>query len=367
MTRRAGIAVYVLLLLVCAAAWLVTTSAAALGAAVLLLLVPALSFLWNLLSRRTMTAQFSVQTFAEKNENIQGSLCVRYGGFFVPAGRVTAVLRVENELTGRRKTVPITLSPDGKEYGATFTFSSRHCGRLLLSVRNIRLWDVFSLLSVSVRANETGRCTVLPLTFPVDVTDPALPSGSGEADEYLPLGGGSDFTEVYRLREYVPGDAVRGMHWLLSAKRDTLIYRDPALAVQRSLLLFWDKTDALPDVTDALAEAIFSVSQALSEQGISFTLAFPHHETLRMEPITDIDTLSGVLPLLLRGEKSTAQPDVSMFGRTLWFTTSGIVPDGAGVTVICCTEDDAHTGSGIVCTPDTMRETLHRLDWDYEK
>ena len=367
MTRRVGVAVYIALLAWFAAAWLVTSSAAALGAALLLFFLPVLSLVWNLLVRKRMTAQITVGTFAEKNETLRGTLCVRCGRLFLPAGRLSAALDAHNELTDEPAHIPITLSPDGGNYAASFTFSSEHCGRIRFSVASLRLWDVFSLLPLSVPCDASARCTVLPRTFPVDIADPALPNATAEADEYLPRGGGNDFTEVYQLRDYVPGDDVRGIHWLLSSKLDTPVYREPALAVQRSLLLFWDKTDAEADVTDALAEAVFSVAQALSERGLPFTLAYVRKEMLQEADIRDMDTLSGVLPLLLRGGQRTAQPDVSAYGRTLWFTSTGEAPEGNGVTTLLCTKKPSDAPCDVVFTPQTLTETLHRLDWNYER
>ena len=366
MTRRGSVIVYAALLLGVAAAWLVSSSAASLGAAVLLCLVPLLSLAWNLLSRRTATAALTVQTFAQKEETVRGTLRVQFGGGFVPAGSVTADVRLHNALTGEMQRTPLTLSPDGRMYTASFTFASAHCGCVRCSVGSVRLWDVFFLLSVRAPSGQSARCTVLPRTFPVELSDPALPNASGEADTFLPVGGGSDFTEVYQFREYVPGDDVRGIHWLLGAKQDALIYRDPALAVRRSLLLFWEQTDAPPEVVDALAEAVFSVSQALSEQGIPFSLAIPQGDALRTEAVSDMDMLSALLPLLLRGGQTTAYPDIRAFGRTLWFTSSD-APDDPSVLAICCTVDGNAACRGIVCTPKTVRQTLQRLDWEYER
>ena len=366
MTRRGSIAVYVLLLVCVAAAWLVSSSPAAVLAGALLLLLPGLSLAWNALARKRLTAKLSVQTFAEKGEQVQGVLRVQCGRLFVPAGRLSAKVRTENALTGECETVSLALHPDGEAYTASFQFASLYCGYIRFTVERLQLRDIFSVFTLSVPMNASAACTVLPRTFSVEIADPALPRTAGDANEVLPVGGGSDFTEVYQLRDYVPGDSVRGIHWLLSAKRDTLIFRDPALAVQRSLLLFWDQTDAAPDAADALAEAFFSVSQSLAEFGLPFSLAFVQNDTLQTETITDMDALSGVLPLLLRGSQGSARPDVSAYGRTLWFTATGSSPDASGVTAIACLKHGGTAPHGIVFSPGTVREALHRLDWNYE-
>ena len=37
---------------------------------------------------------------------------------------------------------------------------------------------------------------------------------------------GNDLSEIFDIREYVPGDDIRSIHWKLSSKTDTLILKE---------------------------------------------------------------------------------------------------------------------------------------------
>ena len=121
-----------------------------------------------------------------------------------------------------------------------------------------------------------------------------------------------DLTETYQIREYVPGDSIRQIHWKLSNKFDKLIVRDPGLPITRNVLVFWERTGESgdPDVIDAQAEVIISLCRSLMDSGIQFTIGW--NDTDRNYCITheirDMDELVGVIPRLLRatGAKDTA-------------------------------------------------------------
>ena len=68
---------------------------------------------------------------------------------------------------------------------------------------------------------------------------------------------GSDYSETFQLREYVPGDSIKQIHWKLSEKLDKLVVREASLPVQKSTLVFWDKyaeNGFSPEEADAMAE-----------------------------------------------------------------------------------------------------------------
>lgn len=118
--------------------------------------------------------------------------------------------------------------------------------------------------------------SVLPDTFSAQVSLELPFYQTDEEESYAPDRKGYDLSEIYQLRDYVQGDPIRQIHWKLSGKLDTLIVRDPSLPVSRSLLVLWDKNTAesSPIEMDAMAEAVASVCQELSQNGMIYTLAW---------------------------------------------------------------------------------------------
>ena len=77
------------------------------------------------------------------------------------------------------------------------------------------------------------------------------PDSQEDSDSYSQERPGADLTETFQIREYVPGDSMRQIHWKLSGKFDRLIVRDPALPITRNVLVFWERTGS-PEVSNAL-------------------------------------------------------------------------------------------------------------------
>ena len=84
---------------------------------------------------------------------------------------------------------------------------------------------------------------------------------------------GYDYSEPYQIREYVPGDGLRQIHWKLSQKTDSLMVRELGLPVAEEVLLLLDTSitvrENAADALDAAMTALLSLSRSLTEQGIT--------------------------------------------------------------------------------------------------
>jgi hypothetical protein len=113
--------------------------------------------------------------------------------------------------------------------------------------------------------------TVSPTLFPVQVTLTQQATPDPEGEHWSATRPGSDPSETFAIREYLPGDPVRQIHWKLSQKLDTLMLRELGLPVaEETLLLLETSFPAAPegDAMDKALTALLSVSQALAADGI---------------------------------------------------------------------------------------------------
>lgn len=352
---------YALAILLCAALWIYAASPWMLALLLLLLLLPLLSLLWNLAARRALTGTLRVPSSANKRSEITVRVSAS-AARLASGGSLWCRLRVRNDLCGEESVLTIPLTPDGRgDLCGTAALSSAHCGRLRIRAEHWLLLDAAGLFPVKKAANLEEKCTVLPETFPVSLSLDHLASLSDETESLENARGGADPTELFQLREYQRGDSVRGIHWKLTAKLDTPIFREPGQPENRRLLVFWDKTPCAAAVQDALAESVFSVAQALTEAGCPFALAWAERGEVQRAEVGDQDALLRSLPLLLRSAEGGAQPDCSRYGRTLRFAATPPETADASVLTLCCTEDGA--GAGYICfAPETAADALQRLD-----
>ncbi|WP_418569243.1 DUF58 domain-containing protein [Hominenteromicrobium sp.] len=93
---------------------------------------------------------------------------------------------------------------------------------------------------------------------------------------------------MFDLREYVPGDDVRSIHWKLSGKTDTLILRqasDPSLYNIVLLMDFGIEKNGEPtplEELNAAAAVAAAVGTQLVQQHITFSAAVPTRNGLKI-------------------------------------------------------------------------------------
>lgn len=341
-----------ILLLAAGAALLLWSGSAWALAAAALPLLSLLSLLWGLLARRGIRAALSGPGTAEKGRSLRLHLSVRWR--VPPLGRVQCLLSVRSALTGEETQFTLPL----RQGRAQWQLTAAHCGQLRITIRELLLWDCCGILALRCRVSGTHQITVLPDTFPVELPPQLLraPQEDAPTPSSCP---GDDPTELFALREYVPGDPLHGIHWKLSAKTGRLIYRQSGQTEQRSLTLYWDPCGSARHI-DALGEALFSVGQALSECGIAYTLAWTEDHVLCRREI------SGGGPELLT-ELLAAGPNDGpvplLPGRMLLFTClPERIPDHHAFATLLCTSHPEPQSGVLAFRPEEAAQTLRRLD-----
>ena len=202
------------------------------------------------------------------------------------------------------------------------TFGSPFCGRIRLTVTSVRLYDCFGLLGVKAKTDAHTASVVQPDTFPQNLFLSPSAARVEEAEDYSNERPGSDLSEIFQIRDYVPGDSPRQVHWKLSQKYGKLIVKDASLPITRSAALFWERSEEAPTSarTDAEAEIVVSLCRNLLAQSVQFTLCWNENGQLVRHLVRDLDELIALLPRLL-----TAKPEPGLSGAQLLLQT---VPAG---------------------------------------
>ena len=121
---------------------------------------------------------------------------------------------------------------------------------------------------LAARADEVGGTVavrVVPRVLPVRGVPPGARRGHISGDERVARGG----TDLVALREYLPGDDLRRLHWATSARTGTLMVRDDADPSQAQLTVLLDDRAAsygadqeFEDAVDVAAALTASASAA---------------------------------------------------------------------------------------------------------
>lgn len=157
--------------------------------------------------------------------------------------------------------MPVTLH---RENRLQLPIQALELGRLEASCSGLQLQDMMGLVIWEKPVSLSAEAYVLPrgsAAGEMDVT--GLLSGAAEREESVNKG--SDFAQVSDIREYIPGDRFRDIHWKLSAKQESLMVKE-RVAAAGSEMVFLLKLTADTAQTERILELAYRLGQDFMAQ-----------------------------------------------------------------------------------------------------
>ena len=271
---------------------------------IMLILIPIVSLFLNLYMSKSLKTE--VHTSVNLQKGKEGICSITFENQTkIPILRLLCIVQMQNQLNGEKQRISITTwAAPGKKQEEQVRLSSEYCGRTRLSLETVKLYDIFGLIGVPCKIKAVGHVTVQPDTFEMNASLIPGISSEQDSDTYSQMKPGYDLSETFQIREYVPGDSPKQIHWKLSSKFDKLIVRDPALPITRNVLIFWERTgeSGNKELIDAQAETIVTLCRNLLDQSIQFTVGWndTDRNTCILHEIQDMDQLVGIIPRLMR-------------------------------------------------------------------
>jgi uncharacterized protein (DUF58 family) len=220
----------------------------------------------------------------------------------LPVPRVCGTVEVRNLTTGEGVSVPLSASlPPRGQRELTLSLDSLHSGKLCVRLSGFRLLDVFGVFSRRTSIQEQAFLLVPPVSHPVELTLADRADDLPDSQEYSALRPGLDPSETFRIREYVPGDPIRQIHWKLSEKTGQVMVRDFGLPVVQQVLLLESQPgqEASLEALDNVLDLLVSFSHALLAQDIPHTVAWPGEGAYETAQVLDTGDLTAALERLL--------------------------------------------------------------------
>lgn len=254
--------------------------------------------------------QLHVPPAAAKGQTIAGVLTLQSAGSF-PLPRVRAAVQYRNLRTGQAGQAAIERSlPFRRAAEQRFLLTCPHCGRVELRLERVEVFDLFGLMRRRIPCEGAAVTTILPDRFRPDLALDEGGMAQPDSDTYAANRPGNDPGETFAIRAYVPGDAIRQIHWKLSEKTDRLMVREFGQpVVEQALLLLETAGNADPAVQDALTEVFVSVSEELLRQGCVHRLGWQAADgSLWTAQIANAADFSAMLEALLALPPRVADP-----------------------------------------------------------
>ena len=344
-----------------------------------MLLISLVSYLICVFSGKYFSAAIKLPASVKKSAAAEGTLVINNASPFTFI-KVLCCVSAKNNMTGEReeKFIPVFCSAKS-EAAANFTCSFKNCGYTEVKAEKIYLTDFFGFIPFKVKgfASSEAKCTVLPDTFDMTLVFDNMPIAIDDSESYSPDKKGNDCSETFQLREYIPGDSIKQIHWKLSEKLDKVIVREASLPVQKSTLVFWDKyseNGLSPRESDSMAEVTASICRALTKAGTPFSLGWNENKNCFTENISSTEELIRAIPRILKG---SSENDISgakryfesfgsaNFSKIIYISKS--IPDGyddfsakSSITPILCSS--VPVAGAIIFDTDSYEESLNILE-----
>lgn len=285
---------------------------------------------------QTVDLELDVGPVGEKGQKTEGTLHVTNGSLF-PRARVALTLRCRNLRTGEERESPVELGLLPKGHGEIpFALTCAHCGKMEITAEEIRVLDPIGLFARRLKATARQSFVVSPELFPCTLRLAEQNVASAENEAVPANQPGNDPGEWISLREYVPGDAIRRIHWKLSEKTDRMMVREFGEPAAHKVALLLDRqAPATAERADAVTEVFASLSAGLVEAGIRHSVFWPGQGPgeLMEYDIQDEETFTGMLRDLVELAPMERSVVEAFAGRPSYahvILVAGRLPENAG-------------------------------------
>ncbi|MDO4542090.1 MAG: DUF58 domain-containing protein, partial [Bacillota bacterium] len=252
---------------------------------ILSIVIPLLSVVFTWISAKGISIELRFPEICEKGQQANLSIFIENSSpFSIPY--LACQLVAENHLTDERVEENIGFSAKGRFREAVdFNIGLSHCGKVSINVDSFTAYDLFNLFKWDIPFQAAAVITVMPKTFMSEVEVVDDTGNALDSLKYSMLKAGNDPSETFALREYVPGDSIRNIHWKLSQKTDSLMVRELSFPLADKVLILFEAS-LIPgienisfDRLDAMTEVFSSLCKGLIEQEIVFTVGWKSTET----------------------------------------------------------------------------------------
>ena len=109
---------------------------------------------------------------------------------------------------------------------AAHFIKSRYAGRVEVVIEEFKVYDFLHIFYLTGCAGKGAEVLVWPSFSEGDETDEIYDCVEGFPKENESRKRGTDYNPDYEIREYIPGDELKSIHWKLSAKKDQMMVRE---------------------------------------------------------------------------------------------------------------------------------------------
>lgn len=301
MTKLKG--VYICLLVGAAIFYVIYIDRLAFAALLFGLLLPIPLFIQLFAAVRNVSVDIINKNIVESRGNGLHLLISVKNPSALPVANIEAELHYTNAFSGitEKAFIVLPVCPHSDEV-TEIVLKSDYCGKINILLKKVRFYDFIGLTHITRKVNINAAAVILP-DGGLEAVIAKRNDISIDTDVFSDYKSGDDPSEVFNLREYVPGDKINRIHWKLSSKYSSgFIVKDYSLPISSSVLIltefFADKSgDRYLEIVDTLIDCTYTLSLFLSENKMEHEIGFYNTtgSTYVKEKVTNKDELAIVL------------------------------------------------------------------------
>jgi uncharacterized protein (DUF58 family) len=176
------------------------------------------------------------------------------------ARRFAVELTAVDSVGGAPVDVAVPLLAPGESVSVEYPIPTARRGVLRVGPLTLRRHGLAGLAATRTLLGAAVEVRVVPRVLPVRGLPSGVRRGQVGAEERVERGG----TDLVGLREYVPGDDLRRLHWATSARTGTLMVREDADPARPHLAVVLDDRAASYPDADAFEDAVEAAASLLT-------------------------------------------------------------------------------------------------------
>lgn len=180
-------------------------------------------------------------------------------------------LRTENLFYGTSSMT--TVSMPVKMHGESvlqLPVQAKNLGRIRFQCEHLRIQDILGMIYCETGIHtECDVCIIPDLGESEGIEITGFLSGAAETKESQSKG--SDFAEVSDIREYIPGDRIRDIHWKLSARQEIWMVKE-RIAVAGNEIVMLAEIPFQKQQTELILEMVYQLCRELVVENLPVCL-----------------------------------------------------------------------------------------------
>lgn len=259
---------------------------------VLMLVLPVLMAVLLKRDAHHMQIQIQIRNGGKTGRELPADLRVLSKKRLLSTGSVQLNMKIRNVMFGTEETKRLVLGPvlPGEVY--QMKLDLQLCGETAVQCESVKVYDLLKLFSAEVSPFQEVHTVIYPKQVNLNLELETRTVGVFSEEGMIQNRKGNDPSEMYDIREYVPGDDIRAIHWKLSSKTEELILRQPSASMHYQVALMPDfcknkEYNVTAQEWNTAAAVLIAAGEQLLKKGVSFCLLIPENGELKVIEIGD--------------------------------------------------------------------------------